>query len=43
MKHTLTWIKDRKGGHVDIDFRTVIMETLDQSEFPTVAPVKRVY
>jgi len=42
MKHTLTWIKDRKGGKVDIDFRDVIMKTLDD-EFPTVPPVKRVY
>jgi domain. len=43
MKHTLTWIKDRRAGKVDIDYRNVITETLDQSEFATVPPVKRVY
>lgn len=43
MKHTLTWMKDTKSGDVDIKYRAVISDTLDQSEFPTVAPVKRVY
>ena len=42
MKHTLSWI-DNKTGEVKIDYRDVIMDTLDQKEFPTVPPMKRVY
>ncbi len=43
MKHTLTWINDTQSGKVDIKYRGVISETLDQEEFPTVPPAKRVY
>lgn len=42
MKHTLTYI-DPKTGKVDIDYRPVIMNTLDEKEFASVPPVKRVY
>lgn len=42
MKHTLTYINP-ETGKVDISYRPVITETLDQAEFPTVQPFKRVY
>lgn len=42
MKHTLSWI-DTKTGEVKIDYRNVISETLDQKEFATMPPQKRVY
>lgn len=42
MKHTLTYI-DPKTGKVNIDYRPVISTTLDEKEFPSVPPVKRVY
>lgn len=42
MKHTLSWI-DPKTGKVKIDYREVITTTLDEKEFPTVPPGKRVY
>lgn len=42
MKHSLTKI-DLDTGKVDIDYRRVISETLDEEEFPTVPPMKRVY
>lgn len=42
MKHTLSSF-DTKTGEVKIEYRDVIMETLDQKEFATVPPMKRVY
>jgi succinate dehydrogenase/fumarate reductase flavoprotein subunit len=42
MKHTLVWLDDVKN-HPKIDFRPVIMETLDASEVKTVPPMKRTY
>jgi len=42
MKHTLSWINP-KTGEVKIDYRNVITKTLDEKEFPTVPPMKRVY
>lgn len=42
MKHTLSSI-DTKTGEVKIEYRDVITETLDQKEFATVPPMKRVY
>lgn len=43
MKHTLTTVPDLAGGKVVIDYREVISATLDEKEFPTVPPFKRVY
>lgn len=43
MKHTLSWIKDINKGKVDLSYRRVISETLDQKEFQTIPPKKRVY
>lgn len=40
MKHTLTTMPDLKSGKVDITYRNVIMETLDE-EFETVPPGPR--
>ena len=42
MKHTLTWM-DPETGKVSIALRRVISETLDEKEFQSVAPMKRVY
>ncbi|KAJ1560928.1 succinate dehydrogenase flavoprotein subunit, partial [Nowakowskiella sp. JEL0078] len=42
MKHTLSW-HDAKSGKVNLDYRAVTMETLDESEAKTVPPVARVY
>lgn len=42
MKHTLTYINP-ETGKIDISYRPVIQETLDQKEFPTIPPFKRVY
>lgn len=42
MKHTLSTI-DLKTGKVDIDYREVIGSTLDEKEFPSIPPKKRVY
>lgn len=42
MLHTMSKI-DIKTGKVDLKYRPVISETLDQEEFPTVPPKKRVY
>lgn len=42
MKHTLTTI-DKDSGKVSIDYRAVNMHTLDEEEFPSVPPMKRVY
>lgn len=41
LKHTLSWI-DPETGKVDIKYRRVIMETLDD-EMKTVPPFARVY
>ncbi len=43
MKHTNSTIPDLKSGKVVIDYRPVRMYTLDESEFATVPPAKRVY
>jgi succinate dehydrogenase / fumarate reductase flavoprotein subunit len=43
MKHTNSTIPDLKSGKVVIDYRPVRMFTLDESEFATVPPAKRVY
>lgn len=43
MKHTLSSIPDLKSGKVELEYREVISETLDQKEFPTIPPFKRVY
>lgn len=42
MKHTFSSI-DLETGKVDLQYRDVTTETLDQNEFPTVPPKKRVY
>ena len=42
MKHTFSTI-DIKTGKVKLDYDDVIMETLDEKEFPVVPPKKRVY
>eukprot|EP01111_Echinosteliopsis_oligospora_P002257 TRINITY_DN1329_c0_g1_i1.p1 TRINITY_DN1329_c0_g1~~TRINITY_DN1329_c0_g1_i1.p1 ORF type:complete len:632 (-),score=169.23 TRINITY_DN1329_c0_g1_i1:64-1959(-) len=42
MKHTLSWY-DVDSGKVTLDYRPVHMNTLDEKEMKTVAPVKRVY
>ena len=42
MKHTLTWQPTLKHK-VKIDYRRVIMETLDKSEIDTIPPVARTY
>lgn len=43
MKHTNSRIPDLKSGKVEIEYRPVRMHTLDESEFATVPPAKRVY
>ncbi len=43
MAHTFSSVKDLKSGKVTLEYTEVIMETLDQKEFPTVPPKKRVY
>ena len=43
MKHTLSTVPDMKSGKVKLEYREVISETLDQKEFPTIPPFKRVY
>lgn len=42
MKHTLTWQK-QPHGKVDLDFRAVEAETLDNQECKPVPPFKRTY
>lgn len=42
MKHTLTKI-DKNTGKVEISFWDVNLKTLDEEEFPSVPPMKRVY
>jgi hypothetical protein len=43
MKHTNSTIPDLKTGKVEIEYRPVRMQTLDEKEFPHVPPAKRVY
>lgn len=43
MKHTNSSIPDLKSGKVEIEYRPVRMHTLDESEFASVPPAKRVY
>lgn len=43
MKHTNSTIPDLKTGKVELEYREVHMFTLDEKEFPTVPPKKRVY
>jgi len=43
LKHTFSSMPDLKSGKVEINYADVIMNTLDEKEFPTVPPKKRVY
>lgn len=43
MKHTNSTIPDLKTGKVVLEYRPVRMHTLDESEFASVPPAKRVY
>lgn len=43
MKHTMSWMRDTSKNDVELQYRPVISDTLDQAEFPTVPPKKRVY
>ncbi|KAI0637422.1 succinate dehydrogenase [Trametes polyzona] len=43
MKHTLTWQHDVESPEVDIKYRNVIHNTLDENECKSVPPFKRVY
>lgn len=43
MKHTMTWTDNLETGDVKIGYRRVINETLDEEEFQSVPPMKRVY
>lgn len=42
MKHTVGWL-DIDTGKVTLDYRPVHMNTLDDKEFQTIPPQKRVY
>jgi succinate dehydrogenase (ubiquinone) flavoprotein subunit len=42
MKHTLTWMPTTRHN-VTIDYRRVILETLDKSEIDTIPPKARTY
>ncbi len=42
MKHTLAYF-DEKAGKVDLKYRPVIMETLDEKEVKPFPPAKRTY
>lgn len=42
LKHTLTWQQTLKHK-VKIDYRRVILETLDKNEIDTIPPVARTY
>jgi len=42
MKHTMSYI-DRDTGKVTLKYKAVNMFTLDENEFATVPPKKRVY
>lgn len=43
MKHTLTWQRDVESPDVEIQYRGVIHDTLDENECKSVPPFKRVY
>ncbi|KZW03392.1 succinate dehydrogenase [Exidia glandulosa HHB12029] len=43
MKHTLTWQHDVTSPEVEIKYRRVVGQTLDESECKAVPPAKRVY
>jgi len=43
MKHTNSTIPDMDSGKVKLEYRDVHSYTLDEKEFPTVPPKKRVY
>ncbi|KAI0831714.1 succinate dehydrogenase [Trametes gibbosa] len=43
MKHTLTWQHDVNTPEVEIKYRAVTHETLDENECKSVPPFKRVY
>lgn len=43
MKHTNSTIADLKTGKVELEYREVHLYTLDEKDFPTVPPKKRVY
>ncbi len=43
MKHTLTWQRDVTKPEVEIKYRKVIHNTLDENECKSVPPFKRVY
>ena len=43
MKHTLTWQHDVESPEVEIKYRNVIHNTLDENECKSVPPFKRVY
>ena len=42
MKHTLSWF-DEESGKVNLKYRNVISDTLDQNECKSVPPFKRTY
>lgn len=42
MKHTLTYQKD-PHGEVDLTYRAVVENTLDENECKAVPPFKRTY
>mgnify|MGYP001213511834 FL=1 len=42
MKHTLSWQK-QPHGPVELKYRRVISNTLDENECKPVPPMKRVY
>ncbi|KAK9764339.1 succinate dehydrogenase flavoprotein subunit [Basidiobolus ranarum] len=42
MKHTLTW-QNQETGEIDLKYRAVTYDTLDQEECKSVPPVARVY
>lgn len=42
MKHSLTWI-DKNTGKVKVDYRKVNSHTMDENEFKSIPPMKRVY
>lgn len=42
MKHSLTWQK-KPQGKVDIGYRAVVMNTLDEQECHAIPPFKRTY
>lgn len=43
MKHTLSFQHDTESPKVDLQYRAVIAETLDEAECKSVPPFKRTY